>query len=453
MTEPTSSVSSPGLRDNTDEPWNRVITKKQIGYASLVCFIAWVASVYDYTLFGTLLPVIADDFGWSTAKATAVNTWATIGVFFVSLVVGTMLDHFGRKKSLILLVIGGAVSSGLSGIAIGAASLVIIRAFSGFAVSEEVVNAVYLNEIYKKAKGRGFMYSLVQSGWPVGALLAAGMTSLLLPVVGWRGSFFVAACASIIVIVMALKLPESPIFAAMKEVERRRKSGDAEGAARLAAEHDVEVNTGNNLGLKGVLVPELRRHTISLSLVWLFSWMAIQVFAVLGTTVLVEAKGVSFESSLYVLILANAVGFVGYLTHGWVGDRIGRRNTVLMGFLLGGVASLLMLLGPASDGYVYLMYAVTLFFLLGPFAAILFYMGESFPPHVRGTGANVAHVMAPVGAIVGSGLVSLLLTMGVTMTWAAILAGSLPLILSGLLMFGTRHVDHRQHDAIEEAVA
>ncbi|MBZ9558004.1 MULTISPECIES: MFS transporter [unclassified Modicisalibacter] len=453
MTEPTSSVSSPGHRGSADEPWNRVITKKQIGYASLVCFIAWVASVYDYTLFGTLLPVIADDFGWSPAKATAVNTWATIGVFFVSLVVGTMLDHFGRKKTLILLVIGGAVSSGLSGVAIGAASLVIIRAFSGFAVSEEVVNAVYLNEIYKKAKGRGFMYSLVQSGWPVGALCAAGMTSLLLPVVGWRGSFFVAACASIIVIVMALKLPESPVFAAMKEVERRRKSGDAEGAAQLAAEHDVVVNTGNNLGLKGVLAPELRRHTISLSLVWLFSWMAIQVFAVLGTTVLVEAKGVSFESSLYVLILANAVGFVGYLTHGWVGDRIGRRNTVLMGFLLGGVASLLMLLGPASDGFVYLMYAITLFFLLGPFAAILFYMGESFPAHVRGTGANVAHVMAPVGAIVGSGLVSLLLTMGVTMTWAAILAGSLPLLLSGLLMFGTRHVDHRQHDAIEEAVA
>ena len=99
------------------------------------------------------------------------------------------------------------------------------------------------------------------------------------------------------------------------------------------------------------------------------------------------------------------------------------------------------------------MYAITLFFLLGPFAAILFYMGESFPAHVRGTGANVAHVMAPVGAIVGSGLVSMLLTMGLTMTWAAIIAGSLPLLLSGLLMFGTRHVDHRQHDEIKEAMA
>lgn len=80
-------------------------------------------------------------------------------------------------------------------------------------------------------------------------------------------------------------------------------------------------------------------------------------------------------------------------------------------------------------------------------------MGESFPAHVRGTGTNVAHVMAPVGAIIGSGLVSILLTIGVSMIWAAILAGSLPLVLSGLLMFGTRHVDHLENDPIEEAVA
>jgi MFS family permease len=53
--------------------------------------------------------VIADDFGWSAAKATAINIWATIGVFVVSLMVGTLLDRFGRKKTLILLVIGGAV--------------------------------------------------------------------------------------------------------------------------------------------------------------------------------------------------------------------------------------------------------------------------------------------------------------------------------------------------------
>lgn len=444
MDSTTSAPRQPQTAAGKTEPWNVVITGKKMAYVSVVCFIAWVASVYDYTLFGTLLPVIAEDFGWTAAQSMSVNTWATVGVFLVSLVVGTMMDKMGRKRALILLVIGGAISSGLTGAAMGAVSMVIIRGFSGFAISEEVVNAVYLNEIYKKAKGRGFMFSLVQAGWPVGALLAAGMTAVFLPIVGWRGSFVIAAGVSLIVVVLAAKLPESPTFAAMKEVERRRKAGDVAGAQSLADEHEIELGNGSKVGIRGVFTKELRLHTISISLSWLFSWMAIQVFSVLGTTVLVEAKGLSFDNALFILILANAVAFTGYLFHGWVGDRVGRRNTVLVGFVLGGIASLVMLLGPNSSGFVITMYALTLFFLTGPFAAMLFYMGESFPAQVRGTGSNLAHVMAPVGAIVGSAVVSILLSAGVPMTMAAILAGSLPLALSGLVMFGARKVDHRQ---------
>ena len=45
MAEPNSSTTAEASQ-HADEPWNVVITKKQIGYASLVCFIAWVASVY-----------------------------------------------------------------------------------------------------------------------------------------------------------------------------------------------------------------------------------------------------------------------------------------------------------------------------------------------------------------------------------------------------------------------
>ena len=166
------------------EPWNVKITPKTIRQVSVVCFIAWVASVYDFTLFGTLLPVIAEDFGWSVAESTAINTYATIGVFLVALAVGTIIDRMGRKKALIILMLGGAVASGLTGAAVGAASLVVIRSFTGFSMSEEVVNAVYLNEMYKEAKSRGLMYSLVQGGWPVGALVSAALSALLLPVIG-----------------------------------------------------------------------------------------------------------------------------------------------------------------------------------------------------------------------------------------------------------------------------
>jgi hypothetical protein len=81
---------------------------------------------------------------------------------------------------------------------------------------------------------------------------------------------------------------------------------------------------------------------------------------------------------------------------------------------------------------------MTLFFLTGPYAALLFYMGESFPPQVRGMGANVAHVMAPLGGIAGSGLLTILLTAGVDPVWAAIITGTGGLIASALCMAGTR---------------
>jgi MFS family permease len=449
-TPPTLSRSAP----DKVEPWNVPITKKTITYVSVVCFIAWVASVYDYTLFGTLLPLIAEDFGWSAGEATAINTIATVGVFIVSLIVGTILDKLGRKKALILLMIGGAVASGLTGAVIGAVSLIIVRSFSGFSISEEVVNAVYLNEMYKKAKSRGFMFSLVQSGWPVGALISAGISALLLPVIGWRWSFAVAAALSLLVVLMATRLPESPTFAAMREVQRRRAAGDIEGAHALAAEHDLDEASHYKTGLKDVFTPELRRHTICLAMAWFCNWIGIQVFSVLGTTVLVEAKQVSFDNALVILVLANAVGFCGYLFHGWLGDRIGRKLTVALGWTVGGLLSLVMLLGPSDSAFVIPLYAVTLFFLNGPYAALLFYMGESFPAHVRGMGTNVAHVMAPVGGIAGSGLLSALLLAGVPMGTSAILTGSLFMLLSGLFMIGTRTTNRiGDHKKAQEVLA
>jgi MFS family permease len=208
----------------------------------------------------------------------------------------------------------------------------------------------------------------------------------------------------------------------------------------LALEQDIEMPGAKSVGFKGVFTPELRRHTISLCLAWLFSWMAIQVFSVLGTTVLVEAKNYEFTDSLTVLILGNVAAFIGYLFHGWLGDRIGRRPAVFGGWLLGGLASLGLLLGPETSAFVIAMYSASLFFLNGPFAAMLFYMGESYPAHVRGVGANLAHVMAPAGAILGSGLISVLLGTGLSMTVAAVVAGSVPLLLAALMMLGTRKV-------------
>ena len=300
-------------RETADAPWTRPVPARTLGKVSAVCFFAWVFSVYDFTLFGTLLPKIADDFGWSTATSAEVTTWVQVGTFVIALAVGPMVDRLGRRKALVVTVIGAALASAFTGLAGGMLTVILIRSFAGFGYSEEVVNSVYLNEMYGRARQRGFMYAFVQSGWPVGALLSAGMTALLLPVVGWRGSFVVAAVPAVVIALIASRLPESPVFLAMREARRLERGGDGEAARAVAQQAGVELE---HPSLKEVFTPQLRVHTIALSLAWLFNWMAIQVFSVLGTTVLTEGKGVSFDSSLIVLVLANATAFVGYLFTG-----------------------------------------------------------------------------------------------------------------------------------------
>lgn len=430
------------------------LPRRTVVYSSVVAFLAWVVCVYDYIMFGTLLPVIAGDLGWSTATSTAIATYAAVGTFFVALMVGPLIDYLGRKKSLIFTTAGTALSSALTALtpaAFAAPFLTVVRSVAGLGYSEQAVNATYLNEIYGNRKGRGFMYSLVQGGWPVGVLLAAAFTALLLEPVGWRGVFLLATLPAIVVAVLALKLRESPRFLALKEVRKLEKEDRQAEAVELGQRFDIDVQNVEQSTLRQLFEPGIRKHTIFLALAFLANWVGIQVFAVLGTTVLTEGKGVSFGSALTVLIVSNAAAYVGYLAHGFLGDKIGRRPTIAAGWIVSGLAFTAMLFGPDSPAYVLTMYTVGLFFIIGPYSALLFFTGESFPTRMRGTGTSFVNAMGPIGGIVGAALLTAILSLGADMTTAAFLSGGLATVVSGFLMLGTRNVtDPHQAESLLE---
>ncbi|MFJ5898466.1 SDR family oxidoreductase [Streptomyces sp. NPDC093064] len=93
----------------------------------------------------------------------------------------------------------------------------------GACQSEEVVNNVYLNEMYGKSPRRGFRFSFTQSGWPVGALLASAFAAVLLPLMGWRWIFLLADFLVVVILVAGLKLRESPSSVALKRIRELRK--------------------------------------------------------------------------------------------------------------------------------------------------------------------------------------------------------------------------------------
>lgn len=425
------------------------IYQKDINYASWIAFFAWVFAVYDFILFGTLLPVMGGHFNWNEAEQASLATWIAVGGAIVAFVIGPIVDKIGRRKGIIFTMTGTAISSAMTavGAGFGKGPLTFIRSVAGLGYAEEGVNATYLTEMYatskdeKFKKRKGFIYSLVQSGWPVGALAAAALTAILLPVIGWQGCFIFAAIPAFIIAILARKLKESPQFQVIKKIEELKKSGEIEQANILAVKYHLDGEEHQNTGVKAAFQGKALRPTLILSLAILLNWSAIQVFSVLGTSVIVNVHHLSFENSLIILILSNLVGFIGYLVHGWLGDRIGRRNTVAIGWMCGGVAFYAMVVASHDLYTVVALYSLGLFFLTGPYSAMLFFMGESFPTSIRATGGAIVHAMGPIGAILAGVGITSVLTSGGQWASAALWFGALPCFLSGLVMLAARHVN------------
>jgi MFS family permease len=258
----------------------------------------------------------------------------------------------------------------------------------------------------------------------------------------------VATFPAVLIAILATKLKESPRFVAMKGVRRLLREGQTEEAEALAREYGIDTDKVARLSYIQLFQGGERTHTIWLSLSFLLNWLGVQVLIVLGTTVLTQGKDISLVNALLFLVASNALAYIGYLLHGYVGDILGRRETISIGWLLSGIAYAFMLFVAQGNVPVLVAYMLGLFFLIGPYSALFSYMGESYPTRARGTGAAFVNAMGPIGAIVGSALFTAFQATGLSIPPAAFLAGALPIFLSGLTLLGARRVKPGQ--ALEE---
>jgi MFS family permease len=324
---------------------------------------------------------------------------------------------------------------------------------AGLGYAEQAINATYLNELFAhaysddpaKARRRGFIYSLVQSGWPIGSVLAAVSVYVLFPIGGWALCFIVAVFPALFMVWAAKYLKESPQFAIRHQAEKLLAEGRTQEAHALAGSAGIDL-TDRSAPVASAFKGESLRSTTVIGFAFLLSWLGVLAFAILGTSLLTaeDGKAITFDNALVVLIISNATAFLGYLFHGWLGDRIGRRNTIAIGWLFSGLSFGGMLLAPDGNyALIVALYSAGLFFLIGPYSALLFFNGESFPVHTRATGGAIINAAGQIGAVLGGLLITLALTSGLSWTEAAFWFGCVPIFASGVVILGARNVDPR----------
>jgi len=174
--------------------------------------IGFAMDGFDLLILGFMLAAISADLALTSAQAGSLVSWTLIGAVAGGLTFGTVSDHLGRIRVLTWTILIFAAFTGLCALARGYWDLVAYRVVAGLGLGGEFGIGMALAAEAWPASKRARVSSYVALGWQFGVLLAALVTPLLLPRIGWRGMFVVGLVPAIVAFIVRRALDEPEIF-------------------------------------------------------------------------------------------------------------------------------------------------------------------------------------------------------------------------------------------------
>ena len=416
--------------------------RRRVVFATVVgTTVEW----YDFFIYATAVALVFGQLFFAPAgeEFGQILAFLTVGISFLFRPLGAFLaghfgDKYGRKVVLMLTLVLMGAATALIGLlptyeAIGAwapALLIILRILQGISAGGEWGGAVLMAVEHAPKTKRGLFGASPQIGVPLGLLLASGIMALMAVIApgdafltwGWRIPFLLSVVLILIGYYVRRRVEESPVFTELAE----RKEVTRMPIVQLFRKHALLVLiaalvfAGNNA----------------------VGYMTTGGYIQNYSTNPDGPIGLERGPVLWAVAGSAVVWLLSTFFAGWISDRIGRRTTYIIGWImqLVGVFTLFPLVNTGDIGLLFLGLAILtvgLGFTYGPQAALY---SELFPASIRFSGVSISYA---IGAILGGAFAptiaaALVAATGTTMSVAFYLAGMTLIGLCATLLLRDR---------------
>jgi putative MFS transporter len=377
--------------------------------AGLALFFSFVIEAWEMMIIILVSGSIAAEFNLSAAQIGSLIGSIFLGMIPGCLIWGKIVDKIGRKKSMIISLILYGIISILSAISVSYEMLWWLRFTSGLGLSGVLVATFPYFEELLPVKSRGKATVYLASGWPVGTLIAIGVTILFMDL-GWRWIIGVSSLAGLWFLVIAAIVPESPYWLVGKG--RHKEAKDvvrklSEGNLPMDIDSvDITVEEAKRGSFLEIFRDKYLRVTIlqiviNFSFSWgywaLTSWMP----------VLLANKGLSTPQGLSFMALSALFQFPGYIVSSYLTGKFGRKKVQFWFVFFAAVAGFGFAFSSTMTELYIWNFALS-FFALGAWGVWDTWIAELYPTEIRGvgysvgvTGQRLANAIAPsvIGAM------------------------------------------------------
>jgi MFS transporter, AAHS family, cis,cis-muconate transporter len=343
---------------------------------SAAVFVTLVIDGMDLQMLALSLSSISKELHLSTVAAGALSSYTLLGMGFGGIFAGWLADHIGRVRVVQFSVLTFSAFTGLIALCDSYWQIAAMRFVSGIGLASLYSIGSLLAAEFVPMRVRCTVLGFLQAGWSLGYVIAALLSSYLLPKFGWRMLFCCAIPPGVVALALLWKVPDPPSWVASGRKLRR----DVNSFAAIWADRSL-------------------RRTVFL---WSVTAIALQ-FGYYGATswlpsYLVKDLGVNLQNTGWYVAATYTMAFVGKVVTGYLADIAGRRAAWIAAGVLTAVY-LPVLIYAANRANIAWLLLIFGFLYAAPYAINSTYMSESFPAKIRATAMATSYNVGRVGSV------------------------------------------------------